>query len=163
VIPVDQTHFGVGIDGVPGNCYQACLASVLELPINEVPHFVEYEGPRDEATGSLWYFEARLWLRENVGYDLFSYDVTDEITGPSSVFSERPSDHRQHVGIGCGDSPRGDWLHAVVIDFDGNLVHDPHPSRSGVVGPISAFEVLSAPDDENVPLRRHPHPTGSEA
>ena len=34
--PVDQTLFGEG----RGNCLPACIASVLELPLEAVPHFV---------------------------------------------------------------------------------------------------------------------------
>ncbi len=30
-----------------------------------------------------------------------------------------------------GTSPRGDWLHAVVMQ-DGTIVHDPHPDKTGV-------------------------------
>lgn len=30
-----------------------------------------------------------------------------------------------------GRSPRGDWLHAVVC-YNGEIVHDPHPDRTGV-------------------------------
>ncbi|WP_299008475.1 hypothetical protein [uncultured Caulobacter sp.] len=34
--PVDQTTFGVP----GGNCFSACVASLLSLPIDEVPYFM---------------------------------------------------------------------------------------------------------------------------
>ena len=140
--PVDQT-----VEGVGGNCYQACLASVLDLPLDAVPHFVAIEGPTDPSSGALWFFEARLWLRETFGLDLYSYDTADEPT-PRGVFASADLAPCQQAAIGCGKSPRGDFLHAVVVDLDGVMVHDPHWSRSGIAGPLTAFEVLAPPRDD---------------
>jgi hypothetical protein len=36
MLPVDQTTFG----HPGGNCFSACVASLLELPIEEVPYFM---------------------------------------------------------------------------------------------------------------------------
>jgi hypothetical protein len=44
------------------------------------------------------------------------------------------SDATSGMVIGIGESPRGcKGGHAIVCNPDGTLVHDPHPSRSGVV------------------------------
>ena len=44
MIPVHQTILADPVrgDGQPGNCYQAAIASVLELPLDEVPHFATF-------------------------------------------------------------------------------------------------------------------------
>lgn len=39
--PVKQTIRRDSKNGVWGNCYQAVIASMLELPLNEVPHFAD--------------------------------------------------------------------------------------------------------------------------
>ena len=48
MIPVFQTILadperadGHNAEGIAGNCYQAALASVLELPLEQVPHFAQ--------------------------------------------------------------------------------------------------------------------------
>lgn len=50
MIPVDQTKFGD-----EGNCYQACLASILEIGIDEVPTF---------SSSSNWVREVQQWLEQ---------------------------------------------------------------------------------------------------
>jgi hypothetical protein len=41
MIPVYQT-----IDGPDGNCYQACMASILEVPLGEIPTFAGWRDLR---------------------------------------------------------------------------------------------------------------------
>jgi hypothetical protein len=56
VKPVMQSIVGDGIDGRPmGDCIRACIASIFELPIEEVPHFAE--SPRG------WFRSLQDWLR----------------------------------------------------------------------------------------------------
>ena len=38
---VDQTIF-VGDPQRPGNCVAACVATLLDLPLDRVPHFIEF-------------------------------------------------------------------------------------------------------------------------
>ena len=53
--PTDQTQF-VG-EGVGGNCVQASVASILELPLDEVPHFLAVAPSPVE-----WEFAMEDWL-----------------------------------------------------------------------------------------------------
>lgn len=115
--PVDQTVF----DDTKGDCFRACIASLLELPIEEIPNFVESE----DMTGS-----AKKWLKER-GLTVMpmSFFNPEE---PSHVFF----DFQSYCIIG-GTSPRKDAKgnhkrHAVVGKTKGwglEIVHDPHPSR----------------------------------
>jgi hypothetical protein len=53
MIPVYQTIFGKH-----GNCFQACVASLLELPLSSVPDFCNYQPQCD------WWDFLQDWFRE---------------------------------------------------------------------------------------------------
>lgn len=127
MIPVDQTKFvGEVPPGNPqdaGNCFQACVASLLELRLEEVPHFVAMDA---------WWDEFQEWL-EKLGMRAVSLD--HDIPGA--------------LGVMSGWSPRGDWLHSVVSRGD-RLVHDPHPSRDGIDDKPEGYIYLVALDPAKV-------------
>lgn len=100
---VDQTTFG----HPGGNCFSACVASLLDLSIEDVPYFMDVED---------WCAKFASWL---VSYGF--YPVTFRL-----MDRWRP----QGLYILGGKSPRGD--HAVVA-CENVIVHDPHPSREGLI------------------------------
>lgn len=106
MIPIDQTKFGKG----EGNCFQACVASLLELRLDLVPHFCEGENDN-------WYMDLEEWLK---GYNLAPLMV--QVKGCPSL---------DHVySIASGPAARG-LKHSVV--YKGNeLAHDPHPDKTGI-------------------------------
>ncbi len=104
--PIDQTKFRVP----EGNCFSACVASLLHLPIEDVPTFC--------AEGDKWFEVFQQWLRP-LGLYAFMLKHCEEW---------RPDGYY----ILGGKSPRGDFFHAVIAR-DGEIVHDPHPSRTGLV------------------------------
>lgn len=109
--PVDQTTFGDGRNGTePGDCFRACVASVLDVPIGEVPNFV---------AEAAWFRALLDWLAPR-GLWFVSMPATPAPWIPDGV----------HY-IASGPAPRG-VSHAVVMS-DGLLVHDPHPSRDGLL------------------------------
>lgn len=55
--PVDQTKFAG--EGAGGNCVQASLASILNLPLSDVPHFLEVADRPAE-----WELAFMDWLEE---------------------------------------------------------------------------------------------------
>lgn len=106
MIPVMQTKFGAGV----GNCWEACIASILEIAIEDVPDFPKDD--QDAATAE--------WL-DTQGYYFANFkDVRNDITlSPGLLY------------IVGGKSPRFQCLHAVV--FRGReMVHDPHPDGTGL-------------------------------
>lgn len=122
--PVDQTLFGVG-----GNCMAAAIASVLELPLEKVPHFMLEHDTLEGAQGA-----AERWLRARGVLYMPMYFLNPEALQTT------------HFGFGgyhllAGYSPRkngrGDHLeHAVVaklLPWGVELAHDPHPSRDGLL------------------------------
>lgn len=104
--PIYQTQF----DSKTGNCLQACIASILEIPLDRVPNFML----EDDLTTALDSFLAQFRL---VSITLVASQVSGwEPTG-------------FHL-IG-GASPRGEVGHSVV-GHNGEMVHDPHPSGDGL-------------------------------
>lgn len=112
--PVDQTTFGLP----GGNCFSACVASILELAIDHVPYFM---GDAD------WWDGFSDWIRPLGFYPVMV---------PLHTSSWRPCGWH----ILSGRSPRASdedvgkeqYLHSVVAQAD-RIVHDPHPSRDGIL------------------------------
>jgi hypothetical protein len=109
MIKVEQTKLGYP----DGNCFSACLASILELSLDEVPCF----------TGEDWLSQYNLWLADNnlALVNCLYKDAEGNVLAPAGY------------SILAADSPRGNWKHAVVC-FNGNIVHDPHPLREMGLG-----------------------------
>jgi hypothetical protein len=98
-----------------GNCFQACVASLLEVPIDHIPNF-------SECSAESWAEEACHWAARH-GIELL--DFKREAAGESvSWFGAG-------YYIGSGPSPRGDWNHSCVYKGS-NMVHDPFPGGGGI-------------------------------
>lgn len=109
--PVDQEFLSDPENGVIGDCVRACVASILSLPIAEVPHFVAERSATWAA-----YLDEWLW---DLGYEI-------RILG----HEENPD----YPILVVGGSPRSPHISHMVIMNKGVVVHDPHPSRAGIVG-----------------------------
>ena len=112
--PLTQTYFYGGYEEgrTRGNCWQTAIASVLDLPLETVPHFVQAheDGVMD------WWAYTLGWLNHH-GYVMYSLD--------RHVYTNE-------YYLVTGKSPRGDFYHVVVYQ-NGKMVHDPHPDRTGVL------------------------------
>ena len=89
----------------------ACLASILEVDIETV---------KCEETDN-WYKDVNLWLQAEHGVALMT------VMGIPYWF--------KGYLVVCGESPRG-WEHACVgqvVQGRATVVHDPHPSRDGIL------------------------------
>ena len=100
-----------------GDCHAACLATILEVPLSEVPRVKGIT----ESDIENWWIRLGNWLMIRDIY-LFKYSVTDDLE-----IWQSPS---VKVWIASGDSSRG-GLHCVVMEDD-EIFHDPHPSRAGL-------------------------------
>lgn len=106
--PVTQTLFG----DMKGNCFAACIASLLELELATVPNFcVDHH--------SRWWDVLNDWL-EPRGF------VAIMLEGAEMQH------YRSAYVIASGPSPREGVSHSVLYR-NGELVHDPHPSRAGLL------------------------------
>lgn len=123
--PVDQTIFG----WPSGNCFAACVASILELSLDEVPNFM--------LNHETWFDDTYRWLAAR-GYTVL-YVKRDAVA--SGQVDPRPLIEAGHYFILGGLSPRGEHLHCV-IEHRNVVVHDPHPSRAGLVSAWEDFMVI---------------------
>lgn len=123
--PIEQTI----LRPPDGNCFAACVASILELRLDEVPNY-PWEG-----NGASWVKQWQDWLAKiNLGFLFYSPPVEQAATSAPGGYS-----------IGTGKSPRGDWNHAVVMK-DGRLVWDPSPRREEGMGAIVEYSALCVLD-----------------
>jgi len=112
--PVYQTIFG----GKEGNCFQAALASIMELPLKDVPHFMLY----DEAN---WWEKYEKWAKQ---FGLQPIGIV-----PGGEWKPRG----WHLIL--GGSPRGEFDHCIV-GFAGKPVHDPYPNGKCELNDIKSYE-----------------------
>jgi hypothetical protein len=133
--PVMQTRFGQNPDG-PGNCFSACVASVLECSLADVPdeaeivkrlkveHAGKWEGWPDRFKwGKSW---ERLWAEtqaECLKRGLWMLEVST----PLPFLAEPP---REAWCIISAKSPRG--LPHSCVGQGTKVVHDPHLEGGGV-------------------------------
>lgn len=134
MIPVTQTMFydpTQPADKQRGNCLQAVVASLLELSLDEVPHFVQDDV---NSGGKVNWWNSMLEFLLSHGWLLHG-----------ATLDTHPGEHL----MVSGPSPRGNGIHHVVIYKDGQMVHDPHPDRTGLVS-IGAAWGLHRWDDKAV-------------
>lgn len=125
-VPEGKANEAVNLGHPAGDCLRACVASVLDLDPNEVPHFVQYI---EHPAGS-----EMLWWWALVGFCAWhGWKARYQLGGdPPSGWS-----------LADGLSPRG---HAhVCVAYDGEVMHDPHPSRGGLTR-IDGWITLSQSD-----------------
>jgi hypothetical protein len=137
MIPVTQTKVVVKNSKdevvVRGNCFAASIASLIELPLPQVPNVEVLFG----IEGSYW-IEVMCCFLTNLGYDLSSDDRFRVFHEKNYGKKEKQrykwmKECRNKYYIVFGESPRG-FRHSVIYK-NGLLAHDPHPSREGIILP----------------------------
>lgn len=132
--PVDQTRFydpSLPVDQQRGNCLQAVIASLLDLPLDEVPHFVQDDV---NSGGRVNWWNSMIEFVHTHGWGLHG-----------ATLETHPGEHL----MVSGPSPRGQGIHHVVVYRDGQMVHDPHPDRTGLLS-VEAAWGLHRHDDRSV-------------
>lgn len=122
--PVDQI--------CSNDCMRACICSILGRDINSVPNFMER---------GRHYFNELLdeFLNEN-GLKLIEFDVSKE--SDRTNFMNALNDCYIIV---VGESPRYNCNHAVIF-YNGEMVHDPHPSKEGIKGHPVLIDIIIKKD-----------------
>jgi hypothetical protein len=123
--PVDMVEFREKDPNVFGDCFRCCLASVLELEHNDVPHVMQIS----KTTGRSWVYVVNEWLQPK---HLWYCELLPD-RFPSNYMTSNGN-----YWIGSGFSPRfPKEKHSVVLQnsdlWTFNIVHDPHPSRAGLL------------------------------
>lgn len=105
--PVDQEFLHDPENNSVGDCFRACIASVLEVPVAAVPHFA--------LLGNRWSLVAENYC-ESLGREL--------------LWSDGKPPEKLHA-IVTVQSPRNTDVRHSVVYHGGEMVHDPHPDKSG--------------------------------
>jgi hypothetical protein len=108
--PIQQTKFG----NPEGNCLNACIASILECSIDDLPDLAEAERQNKN-----WFHVLNDYLKEQ-GYGIILIDSPVPICVPKDCYY-----------IVSGKSHRG-LLHSI-IHKNGERIFDPHPDNTGIL------------------------------
>lgn len=119
--PQDQEFTHQPEIGQHGDCQRAVIASLLDLPISEVPHFLQIAN----GDAAIYYEELQKFCLSQ-GYAYLTINACSGV-----AFFGLDDDVYHEIS---GPSPRGNGVYHSVIGKGGNIVHDPHPSRSGLSG-----------------------------
>lgn len=129
MIPVKQKYLHIP-DQQAGDCWRACLSSILECDIELFP------APKHEQDWSDYYPQV-LKVLSSLGYDWIGFTIENIQEGDLLA-----PDTNGYV-IAVGKSPRSTSErrvnHAVV--WRNGIVHDPHPDNTGILD-IITIEVL---------------------
>jgi hypothetical protein len=133
MIPVMQRNRHDPANGIYGDCHRAAIASLLELPLDDVPHFCDAESELPGADPLQ--VRERNWL---AGRDLTNINVI--YPGETSLGDVLATVEAVNPGVmfilggtsttGCG--------HSVVAGC-GRILHDPSLTKTGdhsIVGPM---------------------------
>lgn len=104
MLTVDMLNLRVPGQPDHGDCFRACVASILELDPTTLPNFAD-----------AWPDSWIAWAGDR--YELVEY-------------AEPP--HGWSIAVGV--SPRDSVITHGVVWYGDKIVHDPHPSRAGLVG-----------------------------
>ena len=129
---VFQTRFGGSNAPLEeqGNCFQACVATVLRIPLSEAFDCRPIPGER-------WFAEFNEWL-EQYGLGCIFLEAQNETVLATILKGVHIAEHMSET-LYNGER------HAVVI-IDGALVHDPNPyaERQGKLQGVYLFVPLEA-------------------
>lgn len=112
-----------------GDCMRAAIASLLEKDISEVPNFIAFPMPN---------YELMKYLRENKhGFAIWTckhftsegFNRINSIELTKKVLSVDGGVKGYFYASVQSQTFGGTNTHAVIIDSDMNIVHDPNPSE----------------------------------
>lgn len=116
---VDQTTFYDPMVPTNGNCQQAVIASFLGLPLSDVPNFLD-------------------------SADTFTVDYRNFLKERGFTAIQLNPRHKPRMNyLAYGRSDR-ECSHACIYNA-GELVHDPHPNRSGLQS-VDCIELIVPTD-----------------
>ncbi len=129
-------------DGKIGDCWRCCIAAVLEIPAEEVPHFLlGTDGKVNHNVDA----DTQRWLNDRgyvMGYANCLGGGRDAIHFPrwsSDALCLPPL-------ISCGPTERSKGLgkHHAVVTLKGKIVYDPHPSEAGLTAITEQYLIFKS-------------------
>lgn len=114
-------------EGSYGDCHRAAIASVLELPYEDVPHFVHDFCSSEEFRRR----EVEFLAKHGLFPVLVPFSFEDAIEAVLGTLARLNSDD---VVFLLGGRSRTGVNHTVVC-HGGKIAHDPSPTKAGIIGP----------------------------
>lgn len=116
-------------NGQFGDCDRTAIACLLDMAPDDVPHW--YDGFNGLGQANATALEIRRnWLADR---GLFLVSVPYEADAMEQILELIAINHPGIHYLIAGMSPRG--VNHVVICRDRSVVHDPHPTDNGLIGP----------------------------
>lgn len=124
MIPLKQRNRHRPDEGIYGDCHRAAIASILELPLDDVPHFLE-----DNCDSVEFAKREREFL---VSRGIVPISIAFDCDLPSVFMTLRYLNPTIYYILG-GESRTG--VNHSVVCRGGEVVHDPSLNNAGIVGP----------------------------
>lgn len=119
---------------VNGNCYAAAIASILEVPITEVPNvevFYKWDTLFWDDIMNKWLSLMGYELVNGLEFIVFHEDIIDKNDYSHINIEEEKERLKDKFYLVSGKSIRG--VFHICIYQNGKLVHDPHPTKDGLI------------------------------
>ena len=114
MIPVMQSN----LSSTEGDCFAACVASILEVSLSDIPNFMLQKGDK-------WWDHYNKWLLENYNCVAFNFEL--DSNNREEWISLCIESNLYCMGtIKCSNR----LIHSVVLK-SGNIVHNPWPYYGG--------------------------------
>lgn len=129
-------HSPVRVDQRPGGCWAACVATITGIPLDELDQNIP------AGASEQWFLDHATELHNDMVHKLRARGFRLEC-----IYRDIP----RGFAIASGPGPRLNRVQHAVVALDGELWHDPHPSRAGLVA-VESYEILvpilgTLPDD----------------
>ena len=111
MIPVFQQHSHIPAIGEYGDCFSACLASILELDIDDVPHFTKYNLSDDD----FWSLVKKWIIRQGYSFLHIPFD------GDPRQFFGDSNPNIYYILCGCNE----DGIPHSIVCKGNEMIHDP--------------------------------------
>lgn len=144
--PVFQTIFSDAKDVNKGNCMQAAIASLFDLPLEDVPSFIKfdsyYQPLKDFLLKRGYDYHGMFWNKNYTTLNTPTHECFNErrwhrpsILTPKKLYKEPGVNGFFYAGV---LSPglfnwSNHMTHAVIIDKNYNVVHDPNPNYKDIL------------------------------
>ena len=120
-------------NGEIGDCWRCCIAAILDLPAEEVPHFLadEIKDPsRSMDADTQEWLNRRGWQMVESNKFRFHRWASSLHLLPAIIVA----------GPTCRSMKMGD--HHAVVMREGKLLYDPHPSQMGLTAVVDEYLIF---------------------
>lgn len=130
------------VDPGNGDCMQVAIASLLELPIDDVPKFIEFKSPYHELLQFIldngYEFNSFLYNHpinspnSNIKHNTIHYLKDDDVVGIKGLFYASVYSPKYYNWDVPWEQNYTHVTHAVICDKNYNIVHDPNPAYENI-------------------------------